>query len=188
MAENELDLALAARNGDADAFGELVRRHTPRLLRVAQSVLGNRDGAEDAVQDGVTQAWRGVGQFRGNAAFGTWLHRIVVRAALHRLRDQQRVEALVEAERRFMDPDYSVDPADVAIASSDRLREALGTLAGVYRVAVVLHDVEGLTAAEVAEATGVPLGTAKARIRRGRISLLAELAGHTSAGREQAEA
>lgn len=190
MAEDELDLALAARNGDGSAFGELVRRHTPRLLRVAQSILKDRDGAEDAVQEGVTQAWRGVGQFRGDATFGTWLHRIVVRAALHRMRDQQRVDALIEVERRFMDPNYTADPADVVATASDadRLREALGALTGVYRVAVVLHDVEGLTAGEVAEATGVPLATAKARIRRGRIALLAELASQPSAGCEEARA
>jgi RNA polymerase sigma-70 factor, ECF subfamily len=179
--QDDLELALAARRGDPAAFGELVQRHLPRLLRVAQSMLGDRTGAEDAVQDAVAQAWRGVGQFRGEAAFGTWLHRIVVRACLHHLRDRRTpeiIEGLAEAERRFMDPDYTVDPAEVVARASDakRLRQALDTLSGVYRVAVVLHDVDGLTAAEVAEATCVPLGTAKARIRRGRIALLAELA------------
>jgi RNA polymerase sigma-70 factor (ECF subfamily) len=131
-------------------------------------MLGDRTGAEDAVQDGVAQAWRGVGQFRGDAAFGTWLHRIVVRACLHHLRDRRApevIEGLAAAERRFLDPDYTVDPAEVVARASDagKLREALATLPGVYRVAVVLHDVDGLTAA-------------KARIRRGRIALLDELA------------
>jgi RNA polymerase sigma-70 factor (ECF subfamily) len=180
-AQDDLELVLAARRGDPAAFGDLVQRHLPRLLRVAQSMLGDRTGAEDAVQDGVAQAWRGVGQFRGDAAFGTWLHRIVVRACLHHLRDRRApevIEGLAEAERRFLDPDYTVDPAEVVARASDagKLRQALETLPDVYRVAVVLHDVEGLTGAEVAETTGVPLGTAKARIRRGRIALLAELA------------
>ncbi|MGH8974352.1 MAG: RNA polymerase sigma factor [Acidimicrobiia bacterium] len=188
-AHDELELTVAARDRDAAAFGELVRRHTPRLLRVAQAILGDRAGAEDAVQDGITQAWRAVTQFRGDAAFGTWLHRIVVRCALHRLRDQQRVEQLVEAERRFLDPAYTVDPADVATRANDalELRRALASLSGVYRVAVVLHDVEGMTASEVAEITSVPLGTAKARIRRGRIALLAELARRTGIGCDEAE-
>jgi RNA polymerase sigma-70 factor (ECF subfamily) len=170
--QDDLELVLAARRGDPAAFGELVQRHLPRLLRVAQSMLGDPTGAEDAVQDGVVQAWRG---------FGTWLHRIVVRACLHHLRDRRApevIEGLAEAERRFLDPDYTVDPAEVVARASDagKLRQALETLPDVYRVAVVLHDVEGLTGAEVAETTGVPLGTAKARIRRGRIALLAELA------------
>ena len=68
------------------------------------------------------------------------------------------------------------------------LRQALETLPGVYRVAVVLHDVDGLTGAEVAETTGVPLGTAKARIRRGRIALLAELARRQTASETEQRA
>jgi RNA polymerase sigma-70 factor (ECF subfamily) len=187
--KDDLDLAVAARDGDTAAFCELVRRHTPRLLGVARSILGQPASAEDAVQEGVTEAWRHVHQFRGDAAFGTWLHRIVVRSALRRLREERRVEELVEAERRFLDPAYTVDPAEVAARASDtaRLRQALGSLPGVYRVAVVLHDVEGMTAGEVAEVTGVPLATAKARIRRARIALLADLATPPSTRYEEAQ-
>jgi RNA polymerase sigma-70 factor (ECF subfamily) len=190
VADDDLELAVAARNGNEAAFSELVRRHTPRLLRVAELILGDRASAEDAVQDGVTQGWRGVAKYRGDAAFGTWMHRIVVRCALHGLRDQHRMERLVEAERRFMDPAFTVDPADVVALANDsvQLRRALANLSGVYRVAVVLHAVEGMTASEVAGMTGVPLGTAKARIRRGRIALLAELAQHRAAvGCDEAE-
>jgi len=191
--QDDLELVLAARKGDSAAFGALVQAQLPRLLRVAQTMLGDPASAEDAVQDGVTQAWRAVGQFRGDAAFGTWLHRIVVRACLHHLRDRHApevIEGLAEAERRFLDPDYTVDPADIVARTSDagKLRQALEALPGVYRVAVVLHDVDGLTAAEVAEMTGAPLGTVKARIRRGRIALLASLARgqKTSEARERA--
>lgn len=189
VADDDLELAVAARNGDEAAFSELVRRHTPRLLRVAELMLGDRASAEDAVQDGVTQGWRGVAKFRGDAAFGTWIHRIVVRCALRCLRHQQRMEKLVEAERRFMDPAYTVDPADVVVLANDsvQLRRALANLSGVHRVAVVLHDVEGMTASEVAGITGVPLGTAKGRIRRGRIALLAELAQPGAVGCHEAE-
>ncbi|MGH9268494.1 MAG: RNA polymerase sigma factor [Acidimicrobiales bacterium] len=188
LAEDDLELAVAARNGDEAAFSELVRRHTPRLLLVAELILGDRASAEDAVQDGVTQGWRGVAKFRGDAAFGTWMHRIVVRCALAGLRDQHRMEKLIDAERRFMDPAYTVDPADVVTRANDseQLRRALDTLSGVYRVSVVLHDVEGMTASEVAGITGVPLGTAKGRIRRGRIALLAELA-RSAISRNEAE-
>jgi RNA polymerase sigma-70 factor (ECF subfamily) len=189
LADDDLGLTVAARKGDTAAFSELVRRHTPRLLRVAELVLGDRASAEDAVQDGVTEGWRSVAKFRGDAAFGTWMHRIVVRCALRRLRDQHRMEKLVEAERRFMDPSYTVDPADVVALTSDSVQvlRALANLSGVYRVAVVLHDVEGMTASEVAEITGVPLGTAKGRIRRGRIALLAELTQRRAVGCNEAE-
>lgn len=176
-------LVSAARQGDPRAFGELVSRSMPRLLRLAHSILGER-GAEDAVQDAVADAWRSVHAFRGEAAFGTWLYRIVIRACMRQARPErepepsQEVDELVEAERRFMDPAYTVDPAEVVARLSDaqELHRALDALPAVYRVAVVLHDADGLTALEVADATGAPLGTAKARIRRGRIALLARLA------------
>lgn len=177
---DERELVAAARAGGPDAFGELAQRQAPRLLRVAYSILGDRSNAEDAVQDGMLQAWRAVPGFRGDSDFGTWLYRIVVRCAIRRLGDPQVPESLdtLDAERRFADPDYTVDPAEVVARASQtrEMRRALGTLPPMYRVAVVLHDVDGLTTADVAKLTGVPLGTAKARLRRGRIALLAELA------------
>lgn len=176
---DERELVAEARAGDGEAFGQLVRRHAPRLLRVADSILGDRSCAEDAVQDGVLQAWRALPGFRGDAAFGTWLYRIVVRCAVRRLGERATAESLdaIGAEARFADPDYTVDPAEVIARAShaSQIRQALWSLPVVYRVAVVLHDVDGLTTADVARLTGVPLGTAKARLRRGRIALLAEL-------------
>ena len=118
------------------AFGELVQRHLPRLLRVAQSMLGDRTGAEDAVQDGVAQAWRGVGQFRGDAAFGTWLHRIVVRACLHHLRDRRApevIEGLAAAERRFLDPDYTVEFPRASRSRDPRSKARLIPVGSTYK-------------------------------------------------------
>lgn len=83
----------------------------------------------------------------------------------------------VDLLRRWQDPDYTVDPALVAARRSraEMLRAVLDQLPETYRIALILHDAQGLSASELAEATGVPLGTAKSHIRRGRMALVALL-------------
>ncbi|GAC1530349.1 MAG: RNA polymerase sigma factor RpoE [Acidimicrobiales bacterium] len=191
-AEDELDLVVLARQGDRDAFATLIRRHSPRMLRLAERMLADREAAEDAVQDGVVSAWRNIGEFRGDAAFATWLHTIVARACLSQLRRAHRTEsldAITDADNRWADATYSVDPGDVVARASDAvtLGTALATLPASYRAALLLHDMDGLTAAEVADATGVPLGTAKARIRRARMAVVSQLAAG-AAGNHRKEA
>ncbi len=81
ITDDELELVVRARRGERDSFAILIRHHSPRLLRLAERMLGDRDAAEDAVQDGVMSAWRRLGEFRGDASFGTWLHTIITRAS-----------------------------------------------------------------------------------------------------------
>lgn len=170
-----------ARHGDDAAFEALVRAHAPSLLRLAYGILSERDAAEDAVQEALLHAWQGLSHFRGDAALSTWLHTITVRTCHRHARGTGRRESweLARAsEVRWEDPDYSVDPVAVLAQSAQReeLRRALDSLPVVYRTAVLLHDVEGLSAAKVAAVMRSPLGTAKARIRRGRAALVTALA------------
>lgn len=172
---SDLDLVVAARAGDRASFGELVRRHAPRLLALARQMLGP-DGAEDAVQEAMIDAYRGLGSFAGNAAFGTWLYRVTLNRCLAERR--KRRPDVIDAEpldllRRWEDPDYAVDPAVVASRRSDAatLHAVLDELPDSYRNALLLHDGQGLSASEVAEALDIPLGTAKSRIRRSRMAL-----------------
>lgn len=172
---SDLDLVEAAKAGDTTSFGELVRRHGPRLLALARQVVGP-DAAEDVIQEAMVDAYRGLAGFSGQAAMGTWLYRI----ALNRcLQERRRTKPLMldteplELLARWEDPDYSVDPALVAARRShaETLQSVLGQLPEGYRNALLLHDGQGLTAAELAEATGIPLGTAKSNIRRSRLAL-----------------
>lgn len=172
---SDLELVGAAKAGDTASFGELVRRHGPRLLGLARHLVGP-DSAEDVIQEAMVDAYRGLDGFAGNAAVGTWLYRI----ALNRcLRERRRAKPLVldaeplELLARWEDPDYSVDPAVVAARRShaETLQSLLGQLPEGYRTALLLHDGQGLTAAELAEVTGIPLGTAKSNIRRSRLAL-----------------
>lgn len=172
---------VAARGGDAAAFGELAALHGPRMLRLARSLTGDPGAAEDAVQEALLQAWRALPSFRAESALSTWLHTIVVRTCQRQRRGQRPVaslELLREVDAAWEDPDYTVDPAEVLARASDRreLTAAILRLPEIYRVALLLHDLDGLTAAAIATATEVPLGTAKARIRRARMALVTELA------------
>lgn len=171
----DFELVVAARGGDRASFGQLVRRHAPRLLALARQMLGP-DGAEDAVQEAMIDAYRGLGGFAGSAAVGTWLYRITLNRCLAERR--KRRPDVVDAEpldllRRWEDPDYTLDPALVAARRSqaETLHAVLEELPDSYRTVLLLHDGQGLSAREVAEALDIPLGTAKSHIRRSRMAL-----------------
>lgn len=172
---SDAELVEAAKAGDTASFGELVRRHGPRLLALARQFVGP-DGAEDVVQEAMIDAYRGLAGFAGNAAVSTWLYRITVNRCLQERR--RRKPLVVDAEplellARWEDPDYNADPAVVATrrAQSETLQCLLEELPEGYRTALLLHDGQGLSAAELAEVTGIPLGTAKSNIRRSRLAL-----------------
>ena len=173
-------LVRRAQRGERFAFEQLVERHEHRLYTLAARVLGSREDAADAVQEALVSAWLALPRFRGDARFSTWLYRIVVNAA-HDVRAKRR-------DRPVEEPPEPVDPRDrfVERELSGELQRALNGLEESYRVAVVLYDVLGCSYAEIAEMTGVPEGTVKSRIFRGR-SELAERLGTTAAPTESKE-
>jgi RNA polymerase sigma-70 factor (ECF subfamily) len=167
-------LVARARRGDRWAFEQLVERHQHRLFTLAARTLGSVDDAADAVQEAFIRAWLGLPNFRGGALFSTWLFRIGLNAA-HDQRAKRRTEPLDEMRE-------PADPQDAFLRSelSGTLQRALDDLDEDYRVAVVLYDVLGCSYSEVAELTGVPEGTVKSRIFRGR-RRIAELLGTRTA-------
>lgn len=175
----DLELVVAARAGDRSGFAALLRRHTPRMLALANQVVGP-DAAEDVLQEAAIDAYRGLDGFAGRSAVGTWLYRITLNRCLAERRRRCRPVAAepLDLLRRWEDPDYTVDPAVVAARRADAslLRAVLDTLPESYRVALILHDAHGLSASELAEAMEIPLGTAKSHIRRGRMALVSRLA------------
>jgi RNA polymerase sigma-70 factor (ECF subfamily) len=167
-----------AKRGDRWAFEQLVERHQHRLFTLAARTLGSPDDAGDAVQEAFLRAWLSLPRFRGGALFSTWLYRICLNAA-HDQRLKRRAEPVELVERP--------DPRDAFAASelSGELQDALDALDETYRVAVVLYDVLGCSYAEIAEMTGVPEGTVKSRIYRGRTELAQRLG--TKAGRPESK-
>jgi RNA polymerase sigma-70 factor (ECF subfamily) len=150
----------------------------PGLWRFARSLLRTDADAEDLVQDTLLRAMERADSFRGESSVATWLHRIAHHLAVDRGRRASREIDVADVEQRWTDDRYTLDDAAFAERSLDRveLEDALVHLPFSYRGTVVLHDVEGWTVREIAEATGVSISAAKQRLRRGRMALVSELA------------
>ena len=164
-----------ARAGDTGAFEALVLRYQARIVNYASALVHDAGIAEDVAQETFVRAWRGLGRFRGESAFKTWLYRIatnVARTHLDRRGRQGRI-----ADRSLDDEDEALQAGDVPSAAPDAetslvTREAIdGALAELpeeLRTALVLRDVEGLDYKEIAGVTGAPMGTVESRIFRAR--------------------
>jgi RNA polymerase sigma-70 factor (ECF subfamily) len=171
--------------GDSEAFGELFRRHRDRLWAVALRTVGDPEEAGDALQDAMISAFRRAGDFRGDSAVTTWLHRIVVNACLDRLRrkaarpavsagDEQAFEALVAQDS---------DPARTTDTRLD-IHAALQILPPQQRAALLVVDMLGFSVADAAIILDTSQGTVKSRCARARARLLphvAHLRGNRSA-------
>lgn len=157
--------------GDADAFGELFRRHRDRMWAVAVRTTRDRDLAADCVQEAFIAAFRHADSFRGDAAVTTWLHRIVVNACLDRLRRIRPTSELPEFQL--------AEPRDAHALLETRLdvHAALAKLPEAQRMALVLVDMQGLSVAETAAILDVAEGTVKSRCFRGRAALAELLSG-----------
>ena len=164
---DERDLVLAAQRGEREAFSELVRRHQRRAYVVARSIVVNHEDAEDAVQDAFLHAYKAIGRFLPDQAFGAWLHRIVANAALDVTR-RRKVRAAEELPETVASPFR--DPAEAG-ELRQKLREALETLPERQRSVIVLHDVEGYKHAEIGKMLDIPEGTARSDLHYARAQL-----------------
>jgi RNA polymerase sigma-70 factor (ECF subfamily) len=174
---DDLELLRRHQGGDADAFGEIFRRHRDRMWAVALRTTRDPEVAADAVQDAFLNAFRRAGSFRGDSQVTTWLHRITVNACLDRIRRQRPTADLADH-----DP---VEPRDAHHSVEVRLdvQEALAHLPEGQRLALVLVDMHGLSVAEAAAVLEVAEGTVKSRCSRGR-EAMAELLGLRRDGKD----
>ncbi|MEU9039718.1 sigma-70 family RNA polymerase sigma factor [Streptomyces sp. NPDC048352] len=165
-------LAVRAAEGDEDAFGVLVRRHSSRLFALAQHLLGNRADAEDAVQEAFLSAWRRLPEFRHGASFGTWMYRIVTNRCLNALRHRPRPLPLdTVPEPVAADADSSPPRVAESDAASAALARALLELRPELRVCWVLRELHGLHYSEIAHVTGSSEQTVRGRLFRARRAL-----------------
>ena len=175
---SDSDLLAAHVAGDPLAFEELVRRHRDRLWAVALRTTGDPEEAADALQDAMISAYRRAGQFRGDSAVTTWLHRIVVNASLDRLRRRSVRSAQPLPDDIDELPGAVVaDPVDHMGRREVQLAvtEALALLPEEQREAILLVDVEGWSVEEAARMLDCPEGTVKSRCHRGRAKLAKSL-------------
>jgi RNA polymerase sigma-70 factor, ECF subfamily len=175
--------------GDHEAFDLLFQRYFSIVSRQATRLTGNRDEAEEVVQEVFLTVYEKAHTFRGTAAFSTWLYRVTANAALTKLRRRKKGEelALDEYLPSFReDGHHLVRPVvdwsnelEERVASGERQRliqQALDELAPVDRAVVVLSDLEGLSDREIASALGLSVSAVKARLHRSRLVLRGKLA------------
>jgi RNA polymerase sigma-70 factor, ECF subfamily len=164
------DLVRRAVGGEISAFGVLVERHERRVYNLALRMTGREEDARDATQDAFLTALRKLSSFRGDAAFTTWLHRVTVNACYDLLRKRGRSPVLERQGEQAPEPPPAPDHADDVDLSLD-VRRALLEVPEDYRVVMLLHDVHDLPYDEVASIVGIPVGTVKSRLHRGRVAL-----------------
>ena len=182
--EDDKALLEAARRGDPDALEGLLRRYQPRIYRFSMKMCRNPDAAEDVVQDTLLAMARTVRNFRGAASVSTWLYTIARSFCIKKRRRRKfapEVEVSLEGDRPAAAaevPDSA--PAPDRLVEDHEVREALeralASLGAPYREVLVLRDIEGLSAAEVAEVTGLSVQAVKSRLHRARAAVRARLA------------
>jgi RNA polymerase sigma-70 factor, ECF subfamily len=172
----DLALVAKARAGDRPALDVLVERYAPRVNRLAAQVLGDFEDARDAAQESLVKLCTRLRQFRGDAQFSTWAHRLVVNTC----RDFQarararRTEPLVVSDEPAGD---EADPTRATMLGELRrdVAESLARLSADQRTVVVLRDVWGFSYEDIARSVRMPVGTAKCYVHRGRERLRAGL-------------
>jgi RNA polymerase sigma-70 factor (ECF subfamily) len=166
---SDLDLLRRHAAGDNEAFGELFRRHRDRLWAVALRTVCDPEEAADALQDAMVSAFRRAGDFRGESAVTTWLHRIVVNACLDRLRRRAARPAVPAGSDQALEA-LAPQDGDHARATETRLDvdAALRTLSPEQRAALVVVDMLGFSVADAAVILDISPGTVKSRCARAR--------------------
>jgi len=182
LPETESALVERLRSQDEAACEELVRAHSGRLLSVARRMLRNEEDARDVVQEGFVSAFRAIQRFNGDCRLSTWLHRIVVNAALMKIRTRSRrpEESIEDMLPRFLEDGHHAEPtSDWGSADSllerretrERVRAAIQQLPESYRTVLMLRDIEELDTAETAQLLGLTPNTVKIRLHRARQAL-----------------
>lgn len=180
---DEQTLLQGLRERKPDAYETLVRTYTPRLLAVARRMMPTDEDARDVVQDAFLNAFRSMDRFEGNAKLSTWLHRIVVNAALMKLRTRRRkpeesLEPLLPAFKEnggHLDRFGQWDEPATRLAEQQEtrqiVRDAILSLPETYREVLILRDIEEMSTDETARMLGITANAVKIRVHRARLAL-----------------
>lgn len=189
------ELVSRARAGEASAFSVLVGRHQRQIYRLALRMMGNESDAEEVLQEAFLHAYEKLGEFRGDAAFNSWIYRIAANSALMRLRRKRRAPEMLSTSEEPLpelagpaflpDGGYAEPPrSDWSLRADDALHNqqlgsaierAVANLPADYRVVFLLKDVDGLSNEEIAESLGLSVPAVKSRLHRARLALREQL-------------
>ncbi len=161
-------LVRRAQAGDQEAFGSLYHQHVDRIFGLCLRLTADRDAATQLTQDAFVRAWQNIASFRGDSLFLTWLHRLTVNVVLdHRRSERRRLTHQIDVgEDNEMEYLAVVHPAP--IGARQDLEKAIAGLPSGARAMFVLHEIEGYRLREIAEMSGVAVGTVKAQLHRAR--------------------
>lgn len=166
------DLVRRAAQGDIEAYEMIYRQHVGRVHALCLRMSRDRSEADELTQETFVRVWERLASFRGESAFSTWLHRVTVNVVIAELRRRGRWRERFLAQET---DDFGVfEPAFSAGGDLD-LERAIANLSPQARLVFVLHDVEGYKHGEIAELTGLAVGTSKAHLHRARLLLREEL-------------
>lgn len=192
----DLSLITRLRAGDAAALDEIMREHGARMLATAKRVLRNEEDAKDAVQDAFISAFRSIGGFQESCSLGTWLHRIVVNAALMKLRKSKRRQEtpIDDLLPLFDETGHHAAPVHGWSRSAEEMlldqemhalvRQQIDMLPDSWRTVLLLRDIEELSTEEAARLLGVTPTAVKLRLHRARLALRTRLDGIVGARRQ----
>jgi len=184
-AQSDVELVKAARDGDMDAYDQLVRRYQERIYATVYHMTSNHEDANDLAQETFIKAYAALKSFKGDSSFYTWVYRIAVNKTINFLKQRKNKTSL-----SLNDLDFNIenDPELVALVSDrtprrdialvelqGKLNEALQKLSDVHRMVVTLHDVQGLSHEEIAQIMDCNVGTVRSRLFYARQQLQAYL-------------
>lgn len=171
------ELVARALGDDDDAFGELVRRHRPRIAALLMRLTGgDRNLAEDLGQEAFLRAYRGLPRFEGRARFSTWLHRIAYYAYLNHRNRVPRHTSLPDG----FENTATAPACEHSVSRSDLRRDvsaAIDTLSDAYREVIVLHFVRQVPYRDIADRLDMPLGTVKTQLHRAKLTMRTKMDG-----------
>ncbi len=190
----EAELVARLRAGNDDAYATLVKQQAGRMLAVARRMLGSEEDAQDVVQEAFLSAFKAIDRFEGTSRLSTWLHRIVVNAALMKIRSSKRrpetpIEELLptfleDGHLAVMPAEWKKTAQDVLESKETRamVRGLIDELPELYRNVLLLRDIEGLDTKETADLLEVSPNAVKIRLHRARLALRTLLDPHMREG------
>lgn len=177
----EDELVARSRDGDIDAFEELVSRYERKIYTIAYRLIGNYDDADDLTQEAFLRAFKSIKNFRGEASFQTWMCRIVTNVCRDEMRKRKRVvfesldETITLCDGEVQKQIASSEPGPSELyerkEAQETIQKYINSLSPDFRVALVLRDIQGYSYEEIAQQLQCSLGTVKSRISRARNNL-----------------
>jgi len=177
---SEQQLVERAKNGDTKAFEELMKRTQTNIYNLGLRLLGNKEDAADLMQETYIKAYENLNRFEGRSSFSTWLYRIATNNALMKLRKEKKKKVSIDELKKIGDKSYRIEISDWSENPSsyfksaelkEVLQKAIDSLPPKYKSVFILHDIEGLSLAEVAQILSLSVPAVKTRVHRSRMYL-----------------